>query len=199
MPTFKERSTIVTTLTPTVRLVAGVVTSIVTSLLFSARASHSAEYLTLTYGSFSRTLTIEHLVQRCDTGTLPPDAHELGAILALLSADGDELCGFLTEVVAIDPVEFDRVLHSRIGEDLLFVLGQVIHTRPRVAPITSLRGALLTASEDGSIRGLEILQRYPPPDVMIDLARLLSEDWMKDDLAGFSRDFSWDILNETSP
>ena len=170
-----------------------------TSLLFSIRASHSAESLTLTYGSFARTIRIDHLVQLCDTGTLPPEAHELSATLALLSVDTAELCTPLTESVAIEPVEFDRALHSKIGEDLLFVLGQVIHTRPRVAPITSLRGALITASEDGSINALEILQRYPPPEVVIDLERLLSDDWIKDDLADFARDFSWDALNGVSP
>lgn len=199
-PRVTALSTIARTVTVTMTsIVSGIVIGIVGGLLFSSRAGHSAEYLTLTYGSFARTLVIDQLAQRCTTGTLPPEAHELEAILALLAVETDNLCDALTEEVAIDPVELDQVLQSRIGEDLLFVLGQVIHTRPRVAPITSLRGALLTASEDGTLQGLEILERYPPPEVMIDLARLFSEDWINDDLEGLSRDFSWDILNDAAP
>jgi hypothetical protein len=107
------------------------------------------------------------------------------------------VCRTLTESIAVDLVEFDQALRSQIGEDLLFVAGQVIHNRPRVATITSLRGALITASEDGEMNALEVLQQYPTSEVMIDLERLFSEDWRKDGLADFSRDFFWDSLNST--
>lgn len=175
-----------------------VTTSITTvaTLLLAIRPSQSAEYLTLTYGSLARTVAIHHLAQLCETGTLPEEAHELSAMLTLLSVDTGDVCRTLTDSVAIDLVEFDRALHSQIGEDLLFVAGQVIHNRPRVATITSLRGALLVAGEDGTINALEVLASYPTPEVLIDLARLFSDDWIKDGFADFSRDFVWDAWND---
>jgi hypothetical protein len=177
----------------------GLKTAILTlaTLVLTIRPSHSAEYLTLTYGGLARTVEIQHLSQLCDTGTLPEEAHELSATLTMLSVDTDDVCRTLTESIAVDLVEFDQALRSQIGEDLLFVAGQVIHNRPRVATITSLRGALITASEDGEMNALEVLQQYPTSEVMIDLERLFSEDWMKDGLADFSRDFFWDSLNST--
>jgi hypothetical protein len=167
----------------------------IATILLSIRPSQSAEYLTLAYGNFARTITISHLTQLCDTGTLPEEAHELSATLAMIAVDTDDICRTLTDSVAIDLVEFDRALRSRIGEDLLFMAGQVIHNRPRVATITSLRGALVTSGDDGEINALEILQNYPTPEVMIDLDRLFSDDWIKDGFADFSRDFSWDGFN----
>ncbi len=183
---------------PSFSLTSLVTTSIATiaTLLLSIRPSQSAEYLTLTYGSLARTVAIRHLVQLCDTGTLPDEAHELSATLAMLSVDTDEMCRTLTESVAIDLVEFDRALRSQIGEDLLFVMGQVVHNRPRVATIVSLRGALLAAGEDGAINALEVLERYPTPEVLIDLERLFSDDWIEDGFADFSRDFAWDGWND---
>ncbi|TAF56964.1 MAG: alpha/beta hydrolase [Oscillatoriales cyanobacterium] len=167
------------------------------SLILIMRPSHSADELTLTYGSLARTVKLQHLAQLCDTGTLPEEAEEFSTILATLAVDTDEMCDTLTEPIAIDVVEFDQALRSQIGEDLLFIAGQVIHNRPRVATITSLRGALITASEDGEINALEVLQHYPTPEVMIDLERLLSDDWVNDGLADFSRDFFWDSLDRT--
>ena len=158
----------------------------------TAAPASAAERLTLAYGNFARTVAIDHLAVLCDTGTFPAAASELRAGLALFDLEVATLCNALTESVAVNILDLDAALHTDIGEDLLFVAGQAIHNPPRVAPIAALRGTLLTAAEDGSVSAIELLQRYPTPDVAIDLAVLLRDDWFSDNLDGVTREFSWE-------
>jgi len=158
----------------------------------TAAPVRSADRLILTYGSLARTVEIGHLAALCDTGALPAAARELRAGMAMFDLDAEALCEPLTETIEVDLLDLDAALHTQIGEDLLFVVGQAIHNRPRVAPIAALRGTLLTAAADRQISALELLQHYPTPDVAIDLTVLLGDTWFDDNLSNVTRDFSWD-------
>jgi len=70
-------------------------------------------------------------------------------------------------------VILDRVLNSPIGNVILDELSQVIHPPSRTADRQALRAALvLSASEDGEVTLLEIIENYPTINVEVDGERL---------------------------
>lgn len=82
---------------------------------------------------------------------------------------------YLIEPVKVNPVFLDRVLNSRIGNVILDEVSQVIHTPSGRADRQALRAALvLSASRDGEIMLVEIIQNYPTPEVKVEGERLES-------------------------
>jgi hypothetical protein len=156
----------------------------------------AAERVTLTYGAIERSIPVEQLETLAASGTLPAEAHELTALLELLEIEPKDVQANLTATAEFNLLEIDAVAYSDIGEDLLLLAGQIVHTPPQVAPIAALRGMLLTAiADDGQTSLLELIQCYPTPEMMIDVKRLLSKNWREEgDLSGLTNQFHWEVL-----
>jgi len=166
--------------------------------------SPAAQRVTLTYGAIERSVAVADLAVFAETGEFPASAHEFAALLRFVGLAESEartqLQTQLSEPIAFDLLELDAAAYSQVGEDFLFLLGQVIYTRPRVAPITSLRGAILTAiADDGELSILEILERFPTPELVIDGRRILTGNWLDpEELENLTRQFYLEILQPSS-
>ncbi|BAU10928.1 hypothetical protein LEP3755_14200 [Leptolyngbya sp. NIES-3755] len=143
-------------------LLAGISTGVVSY----AVPSIAAERVILTYGFFQETFSIQDMQTFVETGQLAPVRQFQ---LRLAGADPEALRSFLNQEVNVNFLTLDRTLNSLPGEFLLQQLGQVIYNRRRVAPIQSLRSAIvLSAKDDNTVSMLQFLQNYPLPEVFFD-------------------------------
>ncbi|MDB9374538.1 alpha/beta hydrolase [Nodularia sphaerocarpa] len=139
-------------------------------VLFLNTSAFAAEQVVLKYGIFRESISVEELSLFAETGEL---SRSLRVNFALAQQDPKAIRPYLTTPVNIDLVILDRVLNSPIGNVILDELSQVIHTPSRTADRQALRAALiLSASEDGQVTLLEIIQNYPTTNVEVDGERL---------------------------
>lgn len=130
----------------------------------------AAERIILTYGPFQEPFSVENMQTFAETGEL---SRLRQFQLRVAGADPEILREFLNQKIQVDFLTLDRTLNSLPGEFLLYQVGQVIHNRQRVAPIQSLRSALvLSAKDDNSVSLLEFLQNYPLPEVFVDAKKI---------------------------
>lgn len=131
----------------------------------------AAERIILTYGPFQEPFSVEAMQTFAETGEL---SRLRQFQLRVAGADPEVFREFLNQKIQVNFLTLDRTLNSLPGEFLLYQVGQVIHNRQRVAPIQSLRSALvLSAKEDNSVSLLEFLQNYPLPEVFVDVKKIV--------------------------
>lgn len=139
-------------------------------VLLSTSSALAAEQVVLKYRIFRESISVEELSTFAKTGEL---SKSLRINLALARQDPKVIRFYLTEPVKVNPVFLDRVLNSRIGNVILDQVSQVIHTPSGRADRQALRAALvLSASRDGEITLVEIIQNYPTPEVEVEGDRL---------------------------
>lgn len=140
------------------------------SVMSHATPTLAAERVILTYGFFQETFSVEDMQAFVKTGQLAPVRQFQ---LRLAGADPEALRSFLNQEVNVNFLTLDRTLNSLPGEFLLQQLGEVIYNRRRVAPIQSLRSAIvLSAKDDNTVSMLQFLQNYPLPEVFFDGRRI---------------------------
>ncbi|MGV0028592.1 alpha/beta hydrolase [Phormidesmis priestleyi] len=128
--------------------------------------AQAAERVILRYGIFQETFSVQDMQTFAETGEL---SRVRRFQLRVAGADPEVVREFLNQKLSVNFLTLDRTLNSLPGEFLLYQLGQVIYNRHRVAPVQSLRSAIvLSAREDNSISMLQFLQNYPLPEVFID-------------------------------
>ncbi len=127
--------------------------------------------LVIQFGLLGRSIPLQDLTRFAETGEL---SRGWRSIFRVAGIDPDAVQNGLNQPIAANLRFLDRTLNTLLGEYLLFQVGQVVRTRANVANIQALRSAIvLSAAEDGQLSLLEILQRYPTPDAVID-ARVLA-------------------------
>lgn len=132
----------------------------------------AAERVILKYNILRESISVEELATFARTGRLSP---LLQVTIALARQDPDIIRQYLTTPVKVSPVVLDQVLNSEIGVTTLDRLSQVIHTPSRQGDRQALRSAfVLSASQDGQITLLEIIQNHPTAEVEIEGKRLES-------------------------
>ncbi|MFW9257452.1 alpha/beta hydrolase [Nostoc sp. CALU 546] len=143
-----------------------------TCLLLVSTPVFGAERVVLNYGIFRESLSVEELSTFAETGEL---SRSLRVNFALARQDPKAIRQYLTEPVKVNLVFLDRVLNSRIGNIILDQISQVIYTPSRRADRQALRAALvLSASQDGQVSLIEIIENYPTNEVEVDGKRLES-------------------------
>lgn len=143
-----------------------------TCLLLLSTPAFAAERVVLNYGIFRESLSVEELSTFAQTGEL---SRSLRINFALARQDPKAIRQYLTEPVKVNVVFLDRVLNSRIGNIILDQISQVIYTPSRRADRQALRAALvLSASQDGQVSLIEIIENYPTNEVEVDGKRLES-------------------------
>ena len=141
-----------------------------TCVLFFNNSAFAAEQVVLKYGVFRESISVEELSTFAKTGEL---SRSLRVNFALAQQDPKAIRPYLTTPVNVDLLILDRILNSPIGNVILDELSQVIHTPSRTADRQALRAALvLSASEDGQVTLLEIIENYPTTNVEVDGERL---------------------------
>ena len=137
-----------------------------TYLLLLSTPAFAAERMVLNYGVFRESLSIEELSTFAQTGEL---SRSLRVNFALARQDPKAIRQYLTEPVKINPVFIDKFLNSRIGNIILDQISQVSYTPSQRADRQALRAALvLSASQDGQVSLIEIIENYLTNEVEVD-------------------------------
>lgn len=142
------------------------------ALVGVAPAASAAEDVMLRYRGFSRTVAVTDLATLAETGEAP------ASVAGLLNQAGqrpEALQSVLNHRITTDAVILDKALNSLPGEWLLDQLGQAIRPVSGEASRQALRSALvLSASDDGELTLLEVLQTYPTATVVLEVDQVQS-------------------------
>lgn len=139
------------------------------ALLLSTQAI-AAERVIFKYKILRESISVPELTTFAQTGEVSSD---LQSYLQLSGQKPETVRRTLTQPIKVNPILLDRVLNSPLGDGILDQLGQAIQTPKGGAERQALRAALtLSASKDGTISVLEILQNYPTQEVVLDGERI---------------------------
>lgn len=139
------------------------------ALLISTQAI-AAERVVFKYRILRESVSVPELARFAQTGQISPN---LRTYFRLSGQRPETVRQTLTRPIKVNPVLLDRVLNSPLGNGALDQLGQAIQTPKGGAERQALRAALtLSASGDGTITLLEILQNYPTQEVIVDGDRI---------------------------
>lgn len=131
----------------------------------SGAAALASETVLLRYQSFGRPVPVEDLTTLAETGEAP---ESIAGLLDMTGQDPASLQQVLTEPISANPSFLDRALNSWPGEWTLDQVGTTIHPPSGQASRQALRSAIvLSAVDDRQITLLEILQKYPSPQVVL--------------------------------
>jgi hypothetical protein len=126
----------------------------------------AAERVVLKYKFLRESVSVPELTTFAETGQASTN---LQSYFRLSGQKPETVRQTLTKPIKVNPVLLDRVLNSPVGNTLLDQMGQAIQTPKGGAERQALRAALtLSASGDGTLSILEILQKYPTQEVVVD-------------------------------
>ena len=149
----------------------GLILGVVTGSVFASSSAFAAQQVILKYGILRESVSVADLTTFAETGNPSP---ALQAHLKLSGQKPEAVRQMLTKEIRINPIVLDRVLNSPIGNALIDPLSQAIRTPTGGADRQALRGALaLSASGDGKLSILEIVQKYPTQEVLVDGDRIV--------------------------
>ncbi len=127
--------------------------------------------LVITFGPMRRSLSLAELVTFVETGELPSG---WSFFLNIANVSPDDLRLAFQQELQVDAQFLDRTLNSLLGEYMLYQVGQIVHTRSRIANIQALRSAMvLSALDDNRLSFLELLARFPTDQMYIDAVKLM--------------------------
>ncbi len=135
------------------------------AMILASVPALAAERVVLKYKILRESVSVSDLTTFADTGQASPD---LQTYFRLSKQNPEAVQRSLTRQVSVSPVLLDRILNSPLGNGALDQLGQAIQTPKGGAERQALRSALvLSASGDGKVSILEILQKYPTEEVVV--------------------------------
>ena len=136
--------------------------------ILSASRVLAAEKIVLTFGPIRQTINISDLEDFAKEGTTTPTIQQ---IVRFSKIEPEVLRGFIGLEVGLKPANLARIVYSTPGEKIIDEIGQVIRTQRRTENGKALRAALiLSASNDSKVSLLQILKKYPLPEVYVDVA-----------------------------
>ncbi|MFH7243657.1 MAG: alpha/beta hydrolase [Spirulina sp.] len=142
------------------------------ALMGAVPTAFAAEEVELRYRGLSRTVAVADLATLAETGEAPA---RLEGILQMAGQSPETLQTVLNHRLETDAVVLDKALNSLPGEWLLDQLGQTLRPVSGEASRQALRSALvLSASDDGDVTLLEVLQAYPTETVVLEVDQLQS-------------------------
>lgn len=133
-------------------------------------AASAAEEVVLRYRGLSRAVAVTDLATLAETGEAPEN---VSGLLQQAGHQPETLQRVLNHSLETDAVILDKALNSLPGEWLLDQLGQTLRPVSGEASRQALRSALvLSASDDGNVTLLEVLQAYPTETVVLEVDQL---------------------------
>jgi hypothetical protein len=129
-----------------------------------------AEKIVLTFGPLRQAINIEDLENFAKNGDT---TLTLQQIIRFSKQDPQLLRGLIGLEIGLKPANLARVIYSTPGEKITDEIGQTIRTQRRTENGKALRAAIMLASgDDGKVSLLEILKKYPLPEVYVDVASI---------------------------
>lgn len=165
------------------------------SILSSSRA-FGAEKIVLTFGPIRQAINISDLEDFAKDGTTTPTLQQ---IIQFSKMDAQILRGLIGLEIGLKPANLARVVYSTPGEKITDEIGQVIRTQRRTEGGKALRAAvILAAGDDGKVSLLEVLKKYPLPEVYVDVASLSAAVGKVQGLAGNLQTLLQDSMRSTT-
>ena len=166
------------------------------SVLSSSSRALGAEKIVLTFGPIRQAINISDLEDFAKDGTTTPTLQQ---IIRFSKMDAQVLRGLMGLEIGLKPANLARVVYSTPGEKITDEIGQVIRTQRRTESGKALRAAvILAAGDDGKVSLLEILKKYPLPEVYVDVASLSAAVGKVQSLAGNLQSLLQDSMRETT-
>lgn len=135
--------------------------------------AHAAEEVTLKHGIFRQTVTVDSLRDYAKTGNATGN---LASLLRVVSGKQREsLTGLLKTRLPYGVVEVDRLLKSPVGQKVLNDMAEATILPGKASEVLALRSAALgAASQDKSLSFVTLIEKYPTPNLTVDLPKLNS-------------------------
>ncbi|WP_293218884.1 MULTISPECIES: alpha/beta hydrolase [unclassified Microcoleus] len=165
------------------------------SILSSSSRAFGAEKVVLTFGPIRQAVNISDLEDFAKDGTTTPT---LKQIIGFSKMDPKTLQGLIGLQIGLKPANLARIVYSTPGEKITDEIGQAIRTQRRTEGGKAMRAALiLAAGDDGKVSLLEILKKYPLPEVYVDVASIAATVGKIQGLAGNMGTLLQDSKGET--
>ncbi len=142
------------------------------SLTFSIVPSRvlAAQKVTFQYGVASHSVSIQELEDFVATGETTP---AIDFLIRTSEQNPETVRWMLVQKFPVDNQLVNNLLNTPPGEYFLTQTSDVVNSRSENANVRALRGALVTsASDDGYVSFLELLQNYPTQQVYVDAKKL---------------------------
>jgi Alpha/beta hydrolase of unknown function (DUF1400) len=140
------------------------------SILSTNTRALGAEKIVLTFGPIRQAINISDLEDFAKNGTTTPTLQQ---IIQFSKMDAGTLRGLMGLEIGLKPANLARIVYSTPGEKITDEIGQAIRTQRRTESGKALRAAvILAASDDGKVSMLEILKKYPLPEVYVEVASI---------------------------
>lgn len=166
----------------TLKLRHALAVTITAGILLSSSSAIAAEQVVLKYKFLREKISVQELTRLTETGAPSP---ALTSYLKLAGKNPEDIRQPLTEEVRVNPLLLDRTLNSWIGNAVLDQMSQAIHTPSNQANRQALRAAItLSATPDGKLTLMEVLQNYPTQEVEVEGDRLVAAYRQLRDLSG---------------
>ena len=128
------------------------------------RVSASQEVI-FTYGGATQSVAIEELQTFVETGET---SSSINFLLSLSNQKPSLMRLILKQKLPADTKRVSDLLNTAPGEYVLSQTGNVVGSRSQRANVTALRGSLIkSASDDGLVSLIEILEHYPTKQVYV--------------------------------
>lgn len=166
------------------------------SILSAQTRALGAEKVVLTFGPLRQSINVSDLEDFAKDGTTTPTIRQ---IIAFSKMDPGTLRGFMGLEIGLKPANVARIVYSTPGEKIIDEIGQAIRTQRNTENGKALRAAvILAASDDGKVSILEILKRYPLPEMYVDIPKITAAVAKLQGLAGNMQTLLQDSMRSTT-
>jgi predicted dienelactone hydrolase len=144
----------------------------IASLFLPVGSALGAERLTLAYGLFERSVSVDSLSAYANDGSVEGDFKDY--VKYLEPEQLEDLRRILRTKANLSSVAVAQFLYTEQGEALLRRLGEVIRTESNLSGFYATRAAMiLAAAEPEGLTPLNVLKQFPLPNIRLDLERTL--------------------------
>ena len=166
------------------------------SILSTSSRAFGAEKIVMTFGPIRQTINISDLEDFAKDGTTTPTLQQ---IIQFSKMDAQILRGLIGLEIGLKPANLARVVYSAPGEKITDEIGQVIRTQRRTESGKALRAAvILAAGDDGKVSLLEVLKKYPLPELYVDVDSIGTAVGKVQGLVGNLQTLLQDSMRETT-
>jgi predicted dienelactone hydrolase len=167
------------------------------SALMVSLPTTAAEFVSVSYGAFQRSLPVTSLSEYAQTGVA--DA-EIKAYIRYLKPDQrEQLRQTLRITVPLDVVAVSQFLYTYQGEVLLERIGDVIRANSTETGFYAIRGAMISAAADpAGLSFINILRKFPTREVHIDLGEGFNLLTGMNGLVNQTQAFTLEAVRETA-
>ncbi len=166
------------------------------SILLTHTRALGAEKVVLTFGPIRQSINVSDLEDFAKDGTTTPTIRQ---IIGVSKIDAGTLRGLMGLEIGLKPANLARILYSTPGEKIVNEIGEAIRTQRNTENGKALRAAvILAASDDGKLSLLEVLKRYPLPEMYVDVPKITAAVGKLQGLAGDLQTLLQDSMRSTT-